>query len=207
MYAYFNGILEDVSKDNLIVDVNGIGYNIHIYAAELMALPPVGSPIKVYTYTNVGEDKFELFGFLSKEELNLFKLLISVNGVGPKSAQAMLATLGVSDIEVAIATEDAKTIAKTPGLGAKTAGRLINDLKDKIKTEFSSAVTAEGGIISKEVSFKTAFTPVQEECVIALTSLGYTRANAQKAVSMCEYEEGTSSEELLKNALKIIMFL
>ena len=77
-------------------------YNIHIYAAELMALPPVGSPIKVYTYTNVGEDKFELFGFLSKEELNLFKLLISVNGVGPKSAQAMLATLGVSDIEVAM---------------------------------------------------------------------------------------------------------
>lgn len=204
MYAYFNGILEEISKDNLIIDVNGVGYNIRVYDADLLALPALGSPLKIYTYTNVGEDKFELFGFLAKEELELFKLLISVNGVGPKSAQAMLATLGVSDIEVAIATEDAKTIAKTPGLGAKTAGRLINDLKDKIKTGF---LPTAGTSVSKKGSAAALLSPVEEECVTALVSLGYSKSNAEKAVSQCEADENTTSEDLLKAALKNIMFL
>ena len=208
MYAYLNGILVDAESDNLIIDVGGVGYNVHVYDSDTMFLPSIGSEIKVYTYTSVGEDKFVLFGFLSKEELDLFKILISVNGVGPKSAQAMLSVLGINEIKKAIVEEDARTIAKTPGLGAKTAGRLINDLKDKITVDFipsksgktsSSAQAANGDI--------TSLTKEQQECVIALVNLGYPKPSARKAVEMVENASSLDTGDLLKAALKNVMFL
>ena len=206
MYAYVDGILEYVEPDVLIVDVNGLGINVHVYSSDILALPPVGERIRIYTYTSVAEDKFMLYGFLSKEELNLFKILISVTGVGPKNAQAMLAVLGVEEIEVAIATEDVKTITKTPGIGAKVAGRLINDLKDKVKPEFLVVKSADSKEITKNTS-KESFTATEEECITALVNLGYTRQNAAKSVTMVEGREKLSTEELLPLALKNVMFL
>jgi len=206
MYAYVDGILEYVEPDVLIVDVNGLGINVHVYSSDILALPPVGERIRIYTYTSVAEDKFMLYGFLSKEELNLFKILISVTGVGPKNAQAMLAVLGVEEIEVAIATEDVKTITKTPGIGAKVAGRLINDLKDKVKPEFLVVKSADSKEITQNTS-KESFTATEEECITALVNLGYTRQNAAKSVSMVEGREKLSTEELLPLALKNVMFL
>ena len=204
MYAYIKGILADIEKDCLIVDNAGIGYNIHIYSADTLSLPEIGEEIKVYTYTSVGEDKFMLYGFLDKAELDLFKLLISVNGVGPKSAQAMLAVLGVEEIAGAILTEDVKTISKTPGLGAKTAGRLINDLKDKV-----GAYSIPGSLTKpdKTASSSVKFTEVEEECITALVNLGYPRNNAVKAVQMVEDRDGLSTEELIRPALKNVITL
>ncbi|MBR6094239.1 MAG: Holliday junction branch migration protein RuvA [Lachnospiraceae bacterium] len=206
MYAYLNGILADAETDNLIIDVNGVGYNVHVYDSRAMFLPAIGSEIKVYTYTSVGEDKFILFGFLSKEELDLFKILISVNGVGPKSAQAMLSALGINEIRRAIVEEDAKTISKTPGLGAKTAGRLINDLKDKITT-YDITATGKNTAKSSADSDLSVLTKEQAECVTALVNLGYQRPNAKKAVEMVENFADLSTEDLLKAALKNVMFL
>ena len=208
MYAYVDGILEYVEPEVLVVDVNGLGINVHVYSSDALALPPVGERIRIYTYTSVAEDKFMLYGFMTREEINLFKMLISVTGVGPKSAQAMLAVLGVEEIEVAIATEDVKTISKTPGIGAKVAGRLINDLKDKVKPEF--LVVSKGAskdALSKAGATKETFTATEEECITALVNLGYARQNAQKSVTMVEGRENLSTEELLPLALKNVMFL
>ncbi len=206
MYAYLNGKLADIEPDNLVIDVNGVGYNVHVYNSDTLYLPVIGSDIKFYTYTCVAEDKFILYGFTTKEELDLFKLLISVNGVGPKSAQAMLSVLGVSDIRIAIATEDIKTISKTPGLGAKTAGRLINDLKDKMVTDVS-ALTKSSSKTEPAAALSKKLSPAEEECVDALVSLGYQRSNAVKAVSMLEGSEGMSADEMIGPALKNIMRL
>ena len=208
MYAFFDGILADSEPDVVIVNVNGIGYNIHVYDSSLLELPPVGTSVKFYTYTSVGEDKFILFGFLSKEELELFKTLISVNGVGPKSAQAMIASIGTEDIRVAIATGDAKTIAKTPGIGQKTAGRIINDLKDKMKIDFTTLgkVSEKKDTAGNPKQTKT-YGIAETECITALVNLGYSRANAEKAVDMVEEREGLTAEELIKIALKNVMFL
>lgn len=204
MYAYIRGILADIEKDCIVVDNAGIGYNVHVYSTQMLSLPGLGEEITVYTYTCVGEDKFMLFGFLAKEELDLFKLLISVNGVGPKSAQAMLSVLGVDAIISAIVTEDAKTISKTPGLGAKTAGRLINDLKDKVGDYSLSAIP---GIGKESITPTTKFTETEEECIVALVNLGYSRTNAAKAVQMVEESENMSAEELIRPALKNVIML
>ena len=208
MYAFFDGVLADIEQDNVVVNVNGIGVNIHVHDSSLLPLPSIGDPVKFYTYTSVGEDKFILFGFLSKEELELFKTLISVNGVGPKTAQTMIAIIGVDETKVAIATEDVKTIAKTPGIGAKTAGRVINDLKDKMKTDFTTLGTVSGKSQTpeKNMSAKT-YTREEEDCITALVNLGYSRANAAKAVDMIEGKDGLSAEKLLKLALRNVMFL
>ena len=207
MYAYLDGVLADIEPDNLVIDVGGIGYNVRVYNSDTLSLPVIGSKLKIYTYTSVGEDKFILYGFLSKDELNMFRLLIGVNGVGPKSAQAMLSILGVDDIRVALATEDVKTIAKTPGLGAKTAGRLINDLKDKMVIDVASL-----GMSSKKKAENTPenakkLSPAEEECVDALVNLGYLRTNAVKAVEMVEEREKLTADELIGPALRNIMKL
>ena len=206
MYGYFDGLLADVEPDLAVVDVNGVGVNIHIYDTASLDLPMIGSPIKFYTYTQVAEDRFMLYGFLTKEELNLFKILISVNGVGPRTAQGMISILGVDNIRAAIATGDVKTISKAPGIGAKTAGRMVNDLKDKIAVTYDIISKAGSGKKETLVPLKS-FTKEEEECIAALVNLGYSRANAQKAVEMVENRENLSSEELIKPALKNIMFL
>lgn len=199
MIAYVKGIVEDITADNAVIDVNGIGYNVRISADTASRLPGIGESAKLYTYTCVREDAFCLFGFLSKNELELFQLLITVNGIGPKGGLAILSVMEADDLRFAILSGDAKAIAKAPGIGAKTAQRLILDLKDK--------VIPDDAMINREIaagaaSSAQADTPQKQEAVAALVALGYGQAESMKAVNAIENIEALDSGAVLKAALK-----
>ena len=129
MYAYFNGDLTDIQKDSIIIEVSGIGYNIFMMPSDISSLPLIGERVKV----------FSLYGFLEKNELDIFKMLISVSGIGPKGAMSIISFMGVNDLTRAILLSDGKAISKAPGIGAKTAERIIIDLKDKVGKSFEDS--------------------------------------------------------------------
>ncbi len=200
MYSYIKGTLEEVSEDLIVVENNGIGYNIRISARMLDALPARGEQVKIYTYLYVKEDAFSLFGFPSRDELEMFKLLINVSGIGPKGGLAVLSVLSANDLRFAIVAEDAKTISKAPGIGSKTAKRLIIELKDKIDLE---------AVI--ETGFEEMETPaaggnsnnrIRKEASEALVALGYSATEASKVLSGIEITEVDDVERVLKAALK-----
>lgn len=199
MIAYVDGIIEDITEDNVVVDVGGIGYNIKISADTAARLPGIGEHIRIYTYTSVREDAFWLYGFLSRNELDIFKKCITVNGIGPKGAQAILSVMDADSLRYAIISGDTKAIAKAPGIGAKTAERLILDLKDKIKIDDAMinreiVLTAQNNI--------SVDNPQIQEAVEALVSLGYGQTESIKAVKSVENAKSMDSGKLLKAALK-----
>lgn len=201
MYAYFKGILTEKYIESIIVEVENIGYNIKVSQGTVAMLPPIGEMIKVYTYTSVREDAIQLYGFLSKDDLDIFKLLINVNGIGPKGGQSILSVMSADELRFAIVSGDAKMIAKAPGIGAKTAQRVILDMKDKISLE--DAFTAE-----KETMQAGSSAPLSDavrEAVEALTALGYGSTEAVRAVKSVENASDLSVETLLKQALKYLI--
>ena len=129
MIAYVKGIIDCITDDTVVVDVGGIGYNVKISDSTARLLPGIGQEVKMYTYTLVREDAFSLYGFLRRDDLEIFKKCITVNGIGPKGALAILSIMDANALRIAIVSGDAKAIAKAPGIGAKTAERLILDLK------------------------------------------------------------------------------
>ena len=200
MIAYVNGIAEDITEDNAVIDVNGIGYNIRISADTAARLPGIGEPVKLYTYTCVREDAFQLYGFLSRNDLEIFKKLITVNGIGPKGGLAILSVMDADNLRYAIMSGDVKAISKAPGIGAKTAQRVILDLKDKISIDDALinreiAATAENAGLQGD-------TPQKREAIEALVSLGYGQAESAKAVNAIEGIEDMDSGAVLKAALK-----
>ncbi len=202
MIAYVNGILEYIEDGLCVVDVNGIGMNVFISGSTMDRMPGIGEAVKLYTYTNVKEDAFTLFGFLSRDELSLFKMLITVSGIGPKGGLSILSVMTPDDLRFAIMAGDAGSISKAPGIGKKTAERITLELRDKIKaTEDNmlrgSAVTMDD--LSGESS------SARDEAVAALVALGYNSGNAMKAVrKVLKENEGVAedTEKLLKLALK-----
>lgn len=197
MIAYLVGTVAEVSEDNIVVELNGMGFNVRVpYGYGFK----VGSEIKVHTYTYVKEDAFQLFGFETKDQLELFKKLITVNGIGPKGALAILSVMSANDLRFAIYSQDASAIAKAPGIGKKTAERVILDLKDKIKLEDVTALPgageAENGLIADN------FEAARKEAIDALAALGYGISEAAKAVSKVAVTEESTTEEILKMALK-----
>lgn len=201
MIAYVSGIIDDIAEDNAIIDVGGIGYNVKISADTASRLPGIGEPVKLYTYTCVREDAFQLYGFLSRSDLEIFKLLITVNGIGPKVGLAILSVMDADDLRFAIMSGDSKAISRAPGIGAKTAQRVILDLKDKISIDDTLiakeiAINAAGGNILK------IDTPQKKEAIEALVSLGYGQTESAKAVNAIEGIENMDSGEVLKAALK-----
>lgn len=199
MIAYIKGIVEDITEDNVVLDVHDVGYNVKISADTAGRLPAAGELAKLYTYTLVKEDAFQLYGFLTRDELELFKLLITVSGIGPKGAQAILAVLDTDSLRFAIMSGDVKTISKAPGIGKKTAERLILELKGKITMEdtfVGREIVAHGG------SLIAADTDQKREAVEALVSLGYGQAESLKAVNSIEGIEAMDSGAILKAALK-----
>lgn len=201
MIAYVKGIVEDISEDNTVIDVGGIGYNIRISADTAARLPGVGEAAKLYTYTSVKEDSVQLFGFLSRNDLDIFRKCITVSGIGPKGAQAILSTLDADSLRFAIMTGDVKAISRAPGIGARTAERLILELKGKIQT----ADTEIGREIAGGNSLRGTVTeenPQKREAVEALVSLGYGQAESVKAVNAIEGIENMDSGAVLKAALK-----
>lgn len=201
MYAYLRGTIEEITEDNLVLEVNQIGYNIKISARTAQELENVGSQVKIYTYTLVREDALLLYGFLTRDELELFKKLITVNGIGPKGGLAILSVLGADELRFAILSGDAKAISKAPGVGAKTAERVILDLKDKISFE-DVLMPKEEAVLAQTSSEKGG--NEKNEAIEALVALGYSASEALKAVKQVEITENTNAEEILKKALKYL---
>lgn len=197
MISYIKGTLEYISENYIIVEAGEIGYQIFVSHATISQLPNIGKVTKINTYMSVKEDGIALFGFASMEELEIFNKLITVSGVGPKGALGILALLSPLDIVLAIISDDVNTLCKAPGVGKKTAQRVILELRDKFKNEDILAQTMnEGAKDTASRSYETKF-----EVIEALTSLGYSRSEAAKAISDIATDEH-STEELLKIALK-----
>lgn len=199
MISYVKGELTEVFEDVIVLENNGIGYNIRVPASVLAQLPPVGQSLKIYTYLYVKEDALNLFGFLTRDDLKVFKLLLNVSGIGPKGALAILSTVTPDNLRFAVLSEDVKTISAAPGIGAKTAKRLIIELKDKLKLDevFESAVAK-----TEQANADNNSILAKNEAVEALVSLGYSSSEALKAVSQIENTEEKDSEKILKEALK-----
>jgi len=203
MYSYIRGPLAEVELDHIVIDVYGVGYNIYIPTNCMEYLPGIGEECKVHTYLYVREDAMILYGFLTKDDLDLFKQLISVSGIGPKGALGILSALSADDLRFAILAGDSKAIAKAPGVGAKTAQRVILELKDKMSLEDAF----EKKLDHEKVMVASSNNQVKNDAVLALTALGYTSSESLKAVSKVEITADMDVEAVLKLALKHMSFL
>lgn len=203
MIAFIQGELCEVGQDTIIVACQGIGYEIQVPVSVAQSLPDPGNRVKIYTYTYVREDALGLFGFLTRDDLTVFKLLITVNGVGPKAALAILSSMTADELRFAILAEDAKTISKAPGIGPKTAKRMIIELKDKLDLE--SMIDNHGDSSTYAAGNAEAAASVRDEVIMALTALGYSNTEAVRAVRAVSGADEMDSETLLKQALKKIM--
>ena len=200
MYAYIKGEIVDISEDNVVLECHDIGYNIKVPFSVIQQLPGIGSQVRIYTYTCVREDAFILYGFLTKDDLWIFKKLITVNGIGPKGALGILSVMSADDLRFAIIAGDSKAISKAPGIGAKSAERIILDLKDKI--------TLEPDRIDQNDTIATSADSVnsdaRNEAIEAMTALGYSPSEALKAVKQITVTDDMDAGAILKAALKVI---
>ena len=203
MYSYIKGELVEMIDDVIVVEAGQIGYNIHIPASMIDNFTGTGQDVKIYTYLHVKEDDMQLYGFLTRDDLNIFKLLLGVSGIGPKGALAVLSVMTPDDLRFAVLGEDAKAIAKAPGIGTKTAQRVILELKDKLSLE--DAFEAKTSHVAEANT--NSLSSVKNEAVQALTALGYSASEALKAVNGVELTEDITVEEVLKEALKQMAFL
>ena len=204
MISYVKGSLTEKFEDSVIVEAGGIGYRIFVPTSVLEHLPKMGETVKIYTYFSVREDAMSLYGFLSRQDLEMFRQLIGVNGVGPKSALGILSALSPDVLRLAVLSGDAKAISKAPGVGSKTAQRIILDLKDKVKAEdildgYTEPVSGHG-----EVS---TVGEIGKEAIEALTALGYSASEASGVVKKVTITESMTAEDVLKAALKHLAFL
>ena len=170
MIAFVRGELAAVEEEKVIIDVGGLGYNVFVSASTFSKLPLEGREVKLYTYMNVKEDLMQLYGFLTKDELQVFKLIIGVSGIGPKGGLGILSQLSPDDLRFAVASKDVKAISAAPGIGKKTAEKLILELKDKLSIEdvLNHSSEEEHAVSSTSMNYE-----VQSEAVQALVALGY----------------------------------
>ena len=196
MFAYINGKVADKSNNYVVIDNNGIGYKIFMSQSAIEKMPDVGQVQKVHTYYHVREDNISLYGFLSNEELRMFELLLSVSGIGAKSAIQILSSITPSSFALAVISNDVSKIVKIPGIGKKTAERMILELKDKLKTEQAISKTEEVVVAIHEDEKDT-------EAITALQVLGYTRKEIEKALEKIE-TQNLSVEEIIRKALGIL---
>ena len=196
MYAYISGKIADKANNYVVIDNGGMGYKIFMSPSVIEKLRDVGEFQKIHTYYYVREDVISLYGFLTNEELRMFELLLSVSGIGAKSAIQILSSITPSSFALAVISNDVSKIVKIPGIGSKTAARIILELKDKLKTEQA---------ISKNEQVKEAIHESEKdtEAVVALQVLGYTRKEIEKALEKFETQNLTV-EEIIKKALSIL---
>ena len=199
MIAFVKGQLEDISEENAVIDVGNMGVNVKISARTASLLPGMGKTVKLFTYTLVREDTFNLYGFLTRDDLDIFKKLITVNGIGPKGGLAILSVLSADELRFAVLSGDSAAIARAPGVGKKTAERVILDLKDKISLE-DTLVHKEMQTSKDEAASVDA--RARNEAVGALPALGYSCSEALRAVKSVPEGESMDVETLLKQALK-----
>ena len=203
MYSYIKGELVEIQPESIVVEAGQIGYEIRMPANMVGRLGGIGQSVKVYTYLHVKEDLMELYGFLSRDDLQVFRLLLGVNGIGPKGALAILTALTPDDLRIAVLGEDAKAIAKAPGIGSKTAQRVILELKDRL----SLVPVAGNASPAAQAISQDSSSAVKAEAVRALVALGYSSSEAWKSVGKIELAPEMTVEELLKLCLKQMSFL
>ena len=202
MISYIRGELVAIEEDKVIVDVNGVGFGIFTPSQAMNNLPSIGDEVKLYTYMNVREDAMQLYGFLTRDDLHVFKLVIGVSGIGPKGGLGILSKLSADELRFAVMAHDVKTISSAPGIGKKTAEKLIIELKDKLSIE--DVLTRDESDMVQTTSHVS--NQIQTEAVQALVALGYGNSEALKAVKKVSISEDMSVETVLKQALKNIMF-
>ena len=200
MIAYIKGKVAEILEDRVILEAGAMGYNLFMPMASAEAVLKRGDDVKLYTHLHVREDVMQLFGFLTKDDLHTFQLLLGVNGIGPKAALGILSGLTADELRFAVLSEDVKTISKAPGVGKKTAQKLILELKDKM--DLQEAFDLKTQHVQEAQGDMADLSDARREAVEALTALGYSGADALKAVKRVEMASGMDVETLLKAALK-----
>ena len=201
MISFIKGYIAETTENSVILETDSIGYEIFMTGPAIEETSRMQDKIKIYTYFHVREDAMQLYGFLSRDDLEMFRLLLNVNGIGPKAAMGVLAAITADELRFAVLSDDVKTISQAPGIGKKTAQKLILELKDKLKLEdaFEKKLAhQEENLSLKDTSLRDS----RQEAVEALTALGYSSANALRAVRQVSEETGDDVEAILKAALK-----
>ena len=203
MIAFLKGKIEELEETKAIGDVNGVGYGVFITGRDASVLSGNRETVKLYTYLQVREDAMVLYGFFSKDDLQVFKLLLGVNGVGPKAALGVLAGITADELRFAVLSDDVKTLSKAPGIGKKTAQKLILELKDKLSLEeaFEQKLANEQAQATVAAA-GAGMTEARQEAVEALVALGYSSTDALRAVRKVTDVDPTDVEGILKAALK-----
>lgn len=202
--SYIKGILTEKEEDRVTVEAGQVGFMIRVPLSVLEKLPPLGSEVRIYTYMQVREDDISLFGFLDRNDLRMFRDLLGVSGVGPKGALAILGALDPGALRSAIFLADDKAIARAPGIGIKTAKRIVLELKDKVKQEDIPDIPAPDA--AGETADPEAPSAARE-AIQALVALGYSTAEASRAVGRVEVTPDMDSEAVLKASLRYLSFL
>ena len=199
MIAYLRGEVVSVTEKQLVLDVNHVGFSVQICARDAAAMPAAGDEVTVFTRMNVREDDISLVGFLHEDDLDIYSMLIGVGGIGPRGGLSILSVLSAEDVRMAILADDSKTIAKAPGIGAKTAKKVILELKDKI-----SASDMLERMRQKEMQDPAAgaFEANREEAVQVMTALGYSRSEALRMVRAAALTEDMDVDSILTAAFR-----
>ncbi len=200
MIAFLKGEVAGIHEDRIVLDVNNVGYNIFMPLSSVNMIQGLSEEIRVYTYLSVREDAMLLYGFLTADDLEFFKKLIQVNGIGPKVALNVMSAMSTDDLRFAILSSDVKTISKCPGIGAKTAQRIILDLKDKIDAQdaFEQKLQHVQGT-------EQDITGIRQEAMEALCALGYSSTDAMRACRNVQITDEDDVESVLKAALKLMI--
>ena len=200
MYEYIRGQFQGISKDYVVIELNNIGYKIFTSGNTMSNMPKVGDEFLLYLEQIVIEDFIGLYGFTTREELEIFKRLLSINGVGAKAALSLLSISTVNNLKYAIMMGDEKHITRAPGIGKKTAQRIILELKDKLKPD---ELTSEEGQLIEGINDNSDYSFNINETLSALMALGYTEKEAQKALE--KVDKTLSIENMIKESLKLLM--
>lgn len=201
MISYIRGELVAVEEEKAVIDVGGVGYGIFMPAQSMGKLPPLHEEVRLHTYLHVKEDAMQVYGFLTRDDLKVFKLVIGVSGIGPKGALNILSNLSADDLRFAVLSNDVKAISAAQGIGKKTAEKLIIELKDKLSMDD----VLEHMVQEEEVAVTGQNSGVQAEAVQALVALGYGNTESLRAVRRVEVNADSDVETVLKQALRFMM--
>jgi Holliday junction DNA helicase RuvA len=203
MLAYIKGKIEIKSDEYIVIDVGGLGYKIFMSGISIQNIGEIGEQVKVHTYYRVREDDISIFGFITQEELKMFELLLTVSGVGAKVALAILANISVTDFAIAVINEDVTKIVQVPGIGKKSAERIILELKDKLKKIQQEDKITEG--VSTNIKIEKAIEQNNniQEAISALQVLGYNKKEIEKALEKIE-KENITTEDIIRKGLAVL---
>ena len=198
MFAYIKGILEIKESNYIVIDINGLGYKVFMSQNNIDNIGNIGDSVKVYTYVRVREDDISIYGFITQEQLKMFELLISVSGVGAKSALVMISCIEPSEFAIAVISGNVKVLTKVPGIGNKSAQRIILELKDKLKEEQLDAENSNNLKLKEKDNSENI-----NEAFSGLMVLGYSRKDIEKAFEHLDVDN-LSIEDLIKKGLVLL---